>query len=274
MTIARPAVWALLGTLGVLTIIALPDLGSGAWPFAPTDVDPHGVLGPLVRAADEEWDPDVPRTAAMIAALLVALAGAVAWRADRWRRSWAIALCAVVASLLVVPAALLQVGLRDATAPWYHVNDSTYQIDIAGDLVLDGENPYGHDYRDTGLERWYPAAGEGGRRQVALDHFAYFPGTVLTAAAWRAASRAVRRLPAARAARHARAASGGAALSRPVRVAARSRNGAGGKSARDQGGVVRDGRRAERPLPRPRVRASRCALAGSGPLSCSAWRCC
>jgi hypothetical protein len=185
MTIARPAVWALLGTLGVLTIVALPDLGSGAWPFAPTDVQPHGVLGPLVRAADEEWDPDVPRTAAMIAALLVALAGAVAWRADRWRRSWAIALCAVVASLLVVPAALLQVGLRDATDPWYHVNDSTYQIDIAGDLVLDGENPYGHDYRDTGLERWYPAAGEGGRRQVALDHFAYFPGTVLTAAAWR-----------------------------------------------------------------------------------------
>ena len=65
------------------------------------------------------------------------------------------------------------------------MNDSTYQIDIAGDLVLDGENPYGHDYRGTGLERWYPAAGEGGRRQVALDHFAYFPGTVLTAAAWR-----------------------------------------------------------------------------------------
>ena len=37
MTIPRPAVWALLGTLGVLTIVALPDLGSGAWPFAPTE---------------------------------------------------------------------------------------------------------------------------------------------------------------------------------------------------------------------------------------------
>ena len=185
MAIARPAAWAVLGTLGVLTVIALPDLGSGAWPFAPASVDPHGALGPLVRAADREWDPDIPRTAAMIAALLVALAGAVAWRADRWRRRWAIALCAVVVLLLVVPAVLLQVGLRDATAPWYHVNDSTYQIEIAGDLVLDGDNPYGHDYRQSGLENWYPAAGEGGRQQVALDHFAYFPGTVLTAAAWR-----------------------------------------------------------------------------------------
>ena len=57
MTIARPAVWALLGTLGVLTIVAVPDLGSGAWPFAPADVDPHGVLGPLVRAADRSGIP-------------------------------------------------------------------------------------------------------------------------------------------------------------------------------------------------------------------------
>ena len=185
MAIPRPAAWALLGTLGVLTVVALPDLGSGAWPFAPTTVEPHGMLGPIVRAADEQWDPDVARTAAMIAALVVALASALAWRAQHLPRSWAIALCAVVVALLVVPAVLLQAGLRDATAPWYHVNDSTYQIEIAGDLVLDGDNPYGHDYRRSGLERWYPAAGEGGRRQVALDHFAYFPGTVLSAAVWR-----------------------------------------------------------------------------------------
>jgi hypothetical protein len=185
MAITRSAAWALLGTFGALALIAVPDLGSGAWPFAPTTVDRNGVLGPLVRAADGEWDPDIPRTAAMIAAMVVAASGVITWRADSWRRGWAVALCVVVVSLLVVPAALLQVGLRDATAPWYHVNDSTYQIEIAGDLVLDGENPYGHDYRASGLERWYPAAGEGGRRQVALDHFAYFPGTPLTAAAWR-----------------------------------------------------------------------------------------
>jgi len=175
----------LLGTLGVLSVVALGDLGAGAWPFAPSQVDPHGVFGPLVRAADREWDPDVPRTAAMIAALVVAVAGAVAWRAEGWRRGWAVALCTLVVSLLVLPAALLQVGLRDATEPWYHVNDSTYQIEIAGDLILDGHNPYGYDYRHSGLERWYPAAGQDDKRQVALEHFAYFPGTPVTAAAWR-----------------------------------------------------------------------------------------
>ncbi len=85
-----------------------------------------------------------------------------------------------------MPATLLQVGLRDATAPWYHVNDSTYQIDLAGELVLDGETPYGHDYRGSGLERWYPAVdADEDVPRVALDHFAYFPGTASTAAAWR-----------------------------------------------------------------------------------------
>ena len=80
---------------------------------------------------------------------------------------------------------LLQVGLRQATNPWYHVNDSTYQIELAGDLVRHGHSPYGHDFRGSGLERWYPAAGFDPQfRQVALRHLAYFPGTPLTAAAW------------------------------------------------------------------------------------------
>ena len=52
----------------------------------------------------------------------------------------------------------VQVGPRDATAPWYFTNDSTYQIEIAGDPILDGDSPYGHDYGDSGLENFYPAA--------------------------------------------------------------------------------------------------------------------
>ena len=85
-----------------------------------------------------------------------------------------------------MPATLLQVGLRDATEPWFHTNDSTYQIELAGDLILDGDNPYGHDYSDSGLERFYPAVdAPADLPQVALDHFAYFPGTALSAAAWR-----------------------------------------------------------------------------------------
>lgn len=179
--------WALLGTLAVLVAVTVPELGSGAWPFRPPDVRPHGVLGPLVRAAGEEWDLGVIRSSAVLAGVIVAAAAAVTLRVGAWRRGPALVLALVVVVLLLVPATLLQVGLRDATAPWYHVNDSTYQIELAGDLILDGDNPYGHDYRGSRLERWYPAAGETGRPQVALEHLAYFPGTPVSAAAWRAA---------------------------------------------------------------------------------------
>jgi uncharacterized membrane protein len=84
---------------------------------------------------------------------------------------------------------LLQVGLRESTAPWFFTNDSTYQIELGGDLVLEGHNPYGHDYSHSGLERFYSRDGSVSaatrEEQVALRHFAYFPGTPLLAAAWR-----------------------------------------------------------------------------------------
>ena len=179
--------WALLATLGVLVGITVPDLGSGAWPFDPPSVDPRGILGPLVRVADREWDLGILRSAAVLAGLLVALAAAASWRLRTWPRWAAIGLAGVVCAMLLVPAVLLQAGLRDATDPWYFTNDSTYQIEIAGDLVLDGDNPYGHDYGDSGLERFYPAADdeEAAFDRAARHHFAYFPGTALTAAAWR-----------------------------------------------------------------------------------------
>ena len=221
-----------------------------------------------------EWDPDVPRTAAMIAGAARRARGAVAWRAGRWRRGWAIALCAVVAALLVVPAVLLQVGLRDSTAPWYHVNDSTYQIEIAGDLVLDGENPYGHDYR--------------GHRARTL-----VPRGAAKAAAGRSRSTTSRtsRAPCSRPPRGARcrprSTTTGCSCcsprsrclrprcsSRPARMAARARRGARGESARDQGGVVRDGRRAERPLPRSRVCARDALSLGLGRGVARLSRCC
>jgi hypothetical protein len=116
----------------------------------------------------------------------VALAATVVLPRRSIRSGWMIALCVVVVGMLSLPATFLQIGLRDSTLPYLYDNDSTYQIDIAGDLVLDGRNPYGHDYRDTGLVHWYPSVGaDPDLPQVALDHFAYFPGTALTAAAWR-----------------------------------------------------------------------------------------
>ena len=90
--------------------------------------------------------------------------------------------------LIAAPATLLQVGLRDNSSPWFHVNDSTYQIELAGELVRHGHTPYGHDFEGSGLERFYsrngtvPSPTE--HPQVALTHFAYFPGTALTAAVW------------------------------------------------------------------------------------------
>ena len=183
----RVSPWALLATLGVLVGITVPDLGSGAWPFTPPSIDPRGILGPLVRVADREWDLGILRSTAVLAGVLVALAAAATWRFRTWPRWAAIGLAGVVCAMLLLPAVLLQVGLRDATEPWYFTNDSTYQIEIAGDLVLDGDNPYGHDYGDSGLERFYPAADaeEAAFDRAARHHFAYFPGTAATAAAWR-----------------------------------------------------------------------------------------
>jgi hypothetical protein len=184
--VTRREAGAVLGVLGLLVAITVPELGSDPWPFRTIRADPEGVLGPLVRAADGEWDLGILRAAAILAGLVVALATAILLAARGVRPAVLGAVCAVVVALLAVPATLLQVGLRDATHPWYHVNDSTYQIDLAGELVLDGETPYGRDYRGTGLERWYPAVGaDEDVPRVALDHFAYFPGTPLSAAAWR-----------------------------------------------------------------------------------------
>jgi hypothetical protein len=184
--VTRREAGAVLGVLGILVALSVPELGSDPWPFRPVAVDPQGILGPLVRAADREWDPGLLRAGALLAGVVVALAAALVLSA-RLLRPWFVAgVCAVVILLLAVPATLLQVGLRDATEPWYYDNDSTYQIDLAGELVLDGDNPYGHDYEGSGLERFYDAVrADADVPQVALDHFAYFPGTVETAAVWR-----------------------------------------------------------------------------------------
>jgi hypothetical protein len=184
-----PGAWALLGVLLALLAICLPELGSDPWPFRTGPVDPQGALAPLVRAAGEEWDVGIARAAVFLAALLC---GAAALTLYRGRRSWPAAagtgLVAAVALLLLLPSTLLQIGLRDSTEPWFHVNDSTYQIELAGDALLHGDNPYGHDYRRSGLERFYTFDGSVSRRvlrrEVALEHFAYPPGAAITGAAW------------------------------------------------------------------------------------------
>ena len=160
-------------------------------------------------------------------ALLVALVAVAGWRRDAWRRSVLVALCRRgdrAASRRRRRCS--RSGLRDATEPWFHDNDSTYQIELAGDLVRHGHNPYGHDYDGSGLERFYPAAAREsptGHPQVALTHFAYFPGTALTAAAWGVLPGPARRLPALRPARDARRSSSPCSpFDAPIAVAARA----------------------------------------------------
>jgi len=172
--------WALLGLLLGIVLLNVPWLGVDAWDFRAPPADADGLLGPLVRLASGRWDLGLVRAPALLIAVLVALLAAVLPRRDRLRRALLIlATVAVVASLLV-PATLLQLGLRAGTAPWFHVNDASYQVELAGQRILDGQDPYGTTYQGTGLERFYSLDGtpitDGRSETVALGHLAYFPG--------------------------------------------------------------------------------------------------
>ncbi len=187
-TISRRGAFAVLGVLAGLVLVAVPSLGSDPWPFRAPSATAHGLLGPLVRAADGGWDLGVVRTPAVLAGMLLVAIVIAGWRMESWRPALLGAACLAVVVLLTAPATLLQIGLRDGTDPWFHTNDSTYQIELGGELVRKGQTPYGHDYSHSGLERFYSFDGSvpppSADPQVALTHFAYFPGTPLTAAAW------------------------------------------------------------------------------------------
>jgi hypothetical protein len=178
--------WAYLGVLAALLIVNVPTLGGDQWRFRPGSVEPEGPFGPVVRMARNHWDTGLLRSFALLAGVIIALYALVAARAFARRLGPLVALSTIVLGLLVLPAVVLQAGLRDATAPWFFTNDSTYQIELAGDAVADGENPYGHEYGSSGLERFYTMDGTVGRAHVAEEHFAYLPGTALTASVWRA----------------------------------------------------------------------------------------
>ena len=59
--------WLVLAALGVVVVLNVDTLGTEPWRFRPGGVRPHGVLAPLVRAADRHWDPSLLRSVAMVA---------------------------------------------------------------------------------------------------------------------------------------------------------------------------------------------------------------
>jgi hypothetical protein len=177
-----------LGALGAVVALNVPFLGADPWQFRPGAVDASGPLGFLVRLADGEWDLGLLRSVAMLAGVGVVMLATIGCLVRAWRAWVLVVACFTVVAALVLPATLLQVGLRDSTAPWFFTNDSTYQLELAGVLVLDGDSPYGHDYTRSGLVRFYSLDGTIApgteERQVALRHFAYFPGAAIIAGAW------------------------------------------------------------------------------------------
>ena len=151
--------WLLLAALALVVLVAVPTLGAEPWAFRPDRFEPIGPFARLVDAIDGAWDVEAVRAPGLLAGLLVALAAAAVPLRARWPRWSAIALTVTVVCLLAAPAVLLQAGLRQSTEPWFHTNDSTYQIELAGGLLRNGDNPYGHDFSRSGLERFYSLDG-------------------------------------------------------------------------------------------------------------------
>ena len=187
--IDRRHIWVVAAALLGVVALNIGTLGSDPWKFEPGTVTASGPLAFLVRLAGGEWDLGLLRSTAMLAGIGVVVLALVLCVARTLPRIVVILACIGVLAALVVPAVTLQVALRDSTAPWFFTNDSTYQLELAGDLLLDGESPYGHDWFGSGLERFYSLDGSvppgTSERQVALHHFAYFPGSAVLAAMWR-----------------------------------------------------------------------------------------
>ena len=223
----------------------------------------HGPLGPLVRAADGEWDP-ASAPPAMLAGVLVAGGRRRGLAPGPWRRDVLVGLCLAVIVLIAAPPSAAGRTERRHRALVPHE-----RLDVPDRARRRPRARRRHPVRPRlqaapgSSASTRPRTTAAGSPQAALDHFAYFPGTAVTATAWRL-------LPAplddyrlfvllATLGALPRAALRGAA-----RRAARGGGGAGREPAA-RGGVVRDGRRAEPRLPRARVRARARRAGGSAP---------
>ena len=177
-----------LGAVFLLLAMGFSALGSDPWSFNPDTVRADGTLGGVVRLAGSRWDVGLLQAGIVVTLAAVSAVGVVVARGWRPRPAMLLAIVMLACACAVLPAVVLQVALREGTAQWFYTNDSTYQIEMAGDLANDGHTPYDHDYRGSGLARFYSGRGTVPARVdriVALRHFPYFPGMVGLSAAWR-----------------------------------------------------------------------------------------
>ena len=177
-----------LGAVFLLLAMGFSALGSDPWSFNPDTVRADGTLGGVVRLAGSRWDVGLLQAGIVVALAAVSAVGVVVARGWQPRPATLLAIVMLACACAVLPAVVLQVALREGTAQWFYTNDSTYQIEMAGDLANDGHTPYDHDYRGSGLARFYSGRGTVPARVdriVALRHFPYFPGMVGLSAAWR-----------------------------------------------------------------------------------------
>ena len=177
-----------LGAVFLLLAMGFSALGSDPWAFNPGTVRADGTLGWVVRLAGSRWDVGLLQAGIVVALAAVSAVGVVVARGWQPRAATLLAIVMLACACAVLPAVVLQVALREGTAQWFYTNDSTYQIEMAGDLANDGHTPYDHDYRGSGLARFYTGRGtvpDRVDRIVALRHFPYFPGMAGLSGVWR-----------------------------------------------------------------------------------------
>ncbi|MEJ7715149.1 MAG: hypothetical protein WKF40_05345 [Thermoleophilaceae bacterium] len=154
-------------------------------------IQANGVLAPLVRAGGSEWDVGIARTTCFAAGLLLAAVGALALRRRDWPAWTGVAHgrargAGADAALHAPPGG----PASTRPQPWFFTNDSTYQIELGGDLLLDGRNPYGHDYSRSGMERFYTLRRHAPRTPCASARSRWsttptFPAPPSSGAVWR-----------------------------------------------------------------------------------------
>ncbi len=253
----------------------MPWLGSDAWPFVPA--------GASTRRGSSARSSRSPTRSGTSGSSARWSCSQASWSRSRRRSSggnrsgpeerrsrsrWS------SSATLLVPATLLQVGLRDATEPWLLHE----RLDVP-DRARRRPDPRRRQSLRPRLQRLgsralLPGGGRAARPAAGRARpLRLLPGDRAERCGVAAPARPARRLPDLRHARDVRPPLRGLALSRSSDLEAADRRGLGREPARRARLLVRHGRRAGAARARPRLRACSCAAASSGRRPAWAWRC-